>query len=115
MKHELKTWPKEFQAVLEGAKRHEVRRSDDRTFRKGDEVVLQEYRTAQPGKLVLAVGYTGRELTFTIGHVTAGPSWGLPEDLCVFTLLEKASAGSIPDGWVGAEDDDPAGDRLRGR
>lgn len=79
-RHELKTWEREFRAVLEGQKRHEIR-INDRDFRPGDTVVLKEWETR-------GIGYTGFETAFTIGHVTKGPSWGLPDDLCVFTLLE---------------------------
>jgi hypothetical protein len=84
-RHELKTWPDEFQAVLDGKKRHEVRRAD-RAYQTGDTVLLREW---EPRYRDAPNCYTGRETIFTIGHVTAGPSWGLPEELCVFTLIEQ--------------------------
>ena len=40
--HELKTWPGQYQAIVEGRKTHEVRR-DDRDFRVGDRLWLQEF------------------------------------------------------------------------
>ncbi len=82
MTHELKTWTREYQAVLSGQKRHEVR-NNDRRFQPGDTVLLREW---EPGGL----GYTGFQKSFIVGHVTSGPSWGLPEDLVVFTLLDAA-------------------------
>ena len=106
--HELKTWPEEFQAVLSGQKRHEVRRND-RNFQPGDEVVLKEWDKSLLRPIAEAVqdnqrtGYTGMQKTFFIGHITAGPSWGLPAGLVVFTLLE---ATVIMDGWIGAEEVD---------
>jgi hypothetical protein len=76
--HELRTWPEPFQAVLDGTKRHEVRR-DDRDFKPGDEVGLHEYDP-------VTQCYTGRALRFRIGYLSRGPEWGMPKGLCVFTL-----------------------------
>lgn len=116
MRHELKTWPAEFQAVLDGRKRHEVRRND-RNFQEGDEVLLREWKPGDEAWVLPELrGYTGMQKTFVIGHVTAGPSWGLPEYLVVFTLIERDEAADIASrerrvsptssspGW-----DDPAG------
>lgn len=43
--HTLKTWPEFFWAVVEGRKHHEVRKND-RDFRVGDCLVLQEFEPA---------------------------------------------------------------------
>lgn len=53
MKHELKTWPQYFAAIVAGRKNFEVRK-DDRGFEVGDELVLQEW-------CPLMGNYTGRE------------------------------------------------------
>lgn len=83
MVHELKIHPKPFHLILRGSKRHEVRKLD-RDYQEGDHVILRELTA--PGSST----FTGRELEFRIGSVTTG--WGLPEGLCVFTLLEAPPA-----------------------
>jgi hypothetical protein len=42
IEHQLKTWPDQFQAMLEGRKRFDMR-SADRDFREGDTLLLEEY------------------------------------------------------------------------
>ncbi len=79
MTHELKTWPEPFCAVWSGAKRHEIRK-DDRGFKPADFVKLREWDPATSE-------YTGRELVYSIGFISHGPDWGLPEGLCVFSLV----------------------------
>lgn len=78
--HELRTWPEPFQAVVDGHKRHEVR-IYDRDFKPDDEVGLHEFDPSRGC-------YTGRTLRFRIGYLSRGPEWGLPEGLCVFTLVD---------------------------
>jgi hypothetical protein len=79
--HELKSWPSNFQAVSDGVKRHEVR-VVDRDLRFGDRITLREWdpETRQ---------YSGRTWDGYIGHITASRSFGLPEGVCSFTLLEE--------------------------
>lgn len=89
--HVLKCHPEPFLAVKEGRKRHEVR-VNDRNFQAGDIVELREWNP-DPDASGLAIGFTiVAQLRFRIGYVTAGGTWGLPDDLCVFTLL------ALPDG-----------------
>ena len=78
MDHDLKIWPEQFDAVISGAKKHEVR-VFDRPYREGDGVVLREWdpKTEQ---------YTGRETAFTITHITKPGSWGLPDNVGVFSI-----------------------------
>lgn len=48
MHHELKTWPRYFDAVKRGDKSFEVRR-DDRGYAVGDTLVLREFEPDAPG------------------------------------------------------------------
>ena len=62
--HTLKCWPEFFEAILDGKKTHDLRRSDDRTFRIGDFIRLREFdpRTER---------HTGREQTVEITYITS--------------------------------------------
>lgn len=78
--HYLKTWPEPFRAVLAGKKTHEIRRCDDRSFAVRDDLLLQEY---DPDTRKL----TGRELLCAVSHITAPNLWGLPDNLCVMSIV----------------------------
>lgn len=101
MIHILKTWPGEFEAVLNGGKNHEVRDCSDRAFHKGDTVILAEYNPAvfeaelqtHANKDSLTAKRTAEHKAFTtrriikeITYVTKGGSWGLPKNTCVFSF-----------------------------
>lgn len=78
--HYLKCHPIPFEQVVSGTKRHEVRKAD-RDYKEGNRVVLREWDPHEES-------YSGEVTEFRIGHVTAPGTWGLPADLCVFTLLD---------------------------
>lgn len=78
MKHELKTWPEPFQALLDGFKTHEIRQ-DDRGFGLGDELLLREWDPTTSE-------YSGREAAVGVTYLSRGPDWGLPPALCVMSL-----------------------------
>lgn len=84
MRHELKTWPGPFAAVLYGEKTYEIRKAD-RPFAVGDVLVLREWDPAAIGH-----GYTGRVLERTVVYLTPPGQWGLPPDLCVMGLGEAS-------------------------
>lgn len=86
--HHLKTWPGPFAEVRAGRKFHEVRKND-RGFKEGDMVVLDEWEPCSEDDPLdpVPMGYTGESLVRRIGHVTEAECWGLPKGLCVFTLL----------------------------
>jgi len=77
-RHELKTWPHSFSAILGGFKRYEIRKND-RNFQVGDELFLREYRPE-------AQTYTGRTLVATVTYMTPGGQWGIPQDICVMGI-----------------------------
>jgi len=94
MTHHLKSWPGEFAQVQSGAKCHEIRNCDDREFTKGDDVVLREWNPAVYEENEPCVGreaaekraYTGREVLRRITYVSKAGSWGLPSNICVFSI-----------------------------
>lgn len=65
--HKLKTWPEYFNEVLSGRKPFEWR-IDDRDFKLGDTLVLQEYipNPENPGR---EGKYTGREITKNVSYI----------------------------------------------
>jgi hypothetical protein len=78
--HELKSWPEYFTMVMSDLKLFELR-YNDRDFKVGDRVVLEEFR---PG-----VGtYTGRkqeiEITYIIHDDDAVAMDGLRAGYCIF-------------------------------
>ena len=61
--HVLKTWPTAFSEIWEGRKRFELRRND-RGFKIGDELVLNEWSNKLRG-------YTGRRVIAVVTYVLA--------------------------------------------
>lgn len=79
---ELKCWPEQFAAVLNGTKRHEVRVEDRHRFVPGDLVRLHEWnpRSRHDDK------YTGRHIDVRVTHVTRGPDFGMPAGMAVMSI-----------------------------
>jgi ASC-1-like (ASCH) protein len=67
MKHELKTWPKYYEAVQNGLKPFEVRKND-RDFKFGDTLVLKEWDQ-------FSEKYTNREFTVTVTYILDDPTY----------------------------------------
>lgn len=67
-RHEVKCWRDPFAMFRSAAKRADVRRADDRDYRRGDELLEREYIAGEDR-------YTGAALLLQITHVTkfAGP------------------------------------------
>lgn len=63
-KHTLKIWPDFFADVISGAKKYEIRKND-RGFKLGDELILQEWNphTAK---------FSGRSCVVRVVHITYG-------------------------------------------
>jgi len=60
--HNLKTWPVFFEAILSGAKTFEIRKND-RAFKVGDILLLDEYDHTKPA-------YTGRQCERVVTYIT---------------------------------------------
>ena len=67
IKFELKSWPNFFNKIITGQKTHELRRSDDREFLIGDQLLLKEFDPKNQT-------YTGREAVVEITYITAALS-----------------------------------------
>ena len=78
--HNLKTWPDEFRAVVSGEKSHEVR-NNDRLFKVGDFLVLQEFNP-------VSAHYTGNYVTKVVTYVTRGGTFGLLEGTVVMSISD---------------------------
>jgi len=74
--HELKTWPDRFNDMLSGIKTFELR-FNDRNFKVGDILILQEYRQ-NDGE------YTGRTIIRSVIYILEG--FGLKDGYCVLGL-----------------------------
>lgn len=88
MRHELRTWPLPFQAHWDGALTHTIRRFD-RNFSEGDTLLLREYDPHRP-RHHLEDRYTGRSLVARVTYVSLPGSFGLPDELCVMSLVVSA-------------------------
>jgi len=80
-KHELKIWPEFFGDVLSGAKKYEVR-VNDRGFKVGDELILQEWNPN-------TAAYSGKTCTAKVAHITHGsevPGSAMRPNLCVMGI-----------------------------
>lgn len=75
--HDLKCEPKPFWAVGVEIKTAEFRR-DDRGFKVGDHIVLQEFESGE---------YTGQELMLEITHIQTG--FGIPDGYVMLSIKVK--------------------------
>ncbi len=91
--HELRTWPRAFQAVLDGDKRYEFRKND-RNFQVGDVLHLREWEPAQKFDATLG-DYTGRSLHAIVTYLTPGGAFGVPDGYCVLGIRVLGEA--MPD------------------
>ncbi len=79
--HKLKTLPEYFEPVGRGDKTFEIRK-DDRAFKVGDTLILQEWKS--PPSSMLSIGdYTGREIHVRVTYKMSGGKFGLPEHMCI--------------------------------
>lgn len=79
--HELKTWTSVFPAVVSRAKTLDLR-FDDRGFRVGDTLALNEYDPTEQR-------YTGRRCTRQVTHVLRGGQFGLEPGYVALSLADS--------------------------
>lgn len=68
--HQMKTWPEYYEAIANGTKRFEVRRTDDRSFALGDTLILFAWDP-------ITQKYTGHSCTCTITYILPGGQHGI--------------------------------------
>ena len=78
MRHELKTWPEYYQAVLDKKKTFEIRKND-RNFQVGDHLCLQEWNPETKD-------YTGRWLIREVTYIT---DYGQPDGQVVMGITAE--------------------------
>jgi hypothetical protein len=76
--HKLKTWPEYFSQLRRGEKTFELR-ANDREFRVGDILVLQEWT---PEKQT----YTGAQEERVVTHILYGGMFDLPPHMCIMSI-----------------------------
>lgn len=84
--HHLKTWPSYFAAVVDGRKRFELR-TNDRDFRQGDVLVLQEFDP-------IFGSLTGVETTVAVDYVSGCRPF-LPEGMVCMTISPLPSGAEL--------------------
>jgi hypothetical protein len=78
MIHKLKTWTEYFEKVLDGSKAFEIR-ENDRNYKKGDLLLLQEYNPIKKR-------YTGREVLVKVNYIFYGGKFGLEKKYCIMSI-----------------------------
>lgn len=81
--HELKIWPKYFNAVLDGSKKDEIRKND-RNYHVGDILFLKEFNPETER-------FTGRSLKKWVSFIVPGGNFGIDKDFCVMSMKSLKS------------------------
>mgnify|MGYP000122885120 FL=1 len=81
MTHALKTWPEFYEQVEKGLKSFELRKND-RNYKLGDDLILQEYNPEKKE-------YTGKEWKGTISYVFDNEAFGLKKGFILLGIKEK--------------------------
>lgn len=80
MIHNLKAWPCYFQGLVSKTKTFEYRK-DDRDFKNGDILVLQEYEACSST-------YTGKSVLRKVTFIIKGNKHSMiPEGFCVMSIV----------------------------
>lgn len=96
--HQLITWPRPFEALMNGCKTFEIR-LNDRGFQVGDLLELLEYeppsRTSDLDSTMKG-GYTGRSCYRKVVYVLEGPQHGLETGYVAMGLDDRIPMKDIP-------------------
>ena len=89
--HDLKCWPKFFDPIAKGTKRHDLRRATDRHFLVGDRLLLREFNPDLNE-------YTGRTQIVEITYITSAlepcalSEEALNPDFCILSIAQVTNA-----------------------
>jgi len=86
--HALKTHPGPFAAIRNGNKAFEFRKND-RDFRSGDVLVLNEWIPPSPEDVTGS--YTGQQERRVVTYIVHGPAFGIPEGYCVMSVRPESA------------------------
>lgn len=78
IEHRLKCWPGPFRGLVSGAKKFEYRKND-RDYRVGDTLLLEEYDQHEQA-------YTSVQVRRRITWISNGPDWGIPKGFVVMSV-----------------------------
>lgn len=82
MTHALKTWPDYYAAIVKGEKTFDLRK-EDRPFKVGDTVLLQEFNHKEGS-------FTGAETSMKISYILKDvPKFGLKNGFCILGLQDE--------------------------
>ena len=77
--HQLKCWPQQYEGVVSGRKKCEVRRDDRGGFLVGDVLNLREWDPKQER-------FTGNETWVEVTHVLHGGQFGIEDGFAVLSI-----------------------------
>lgn len=89
--HELKCWPRFFEAIARGEKRHDLRRATDRDFRPGDWLLLREFDPDRDA-------FTGRTQHVAVTYITSADmpcalsEQALHPEFCILSIVLRPNA-----------------------
>lgn len=86
-KHELKTWPVAFDALLFKAKTYEIRKND-RDYQVGDLLRLRRWCPESSE-------YTGPAVYREVTYMTNGGDWDIPDHLCILAVKPITASAYI--------------------
>ena len=88
VEHRVKCWPQFFDPIVSGEKTHDLRRADDRDFRIGDLLCLEEFDPKTNR-------YTGRQFKVKITYITSADhpcalsDRALHPDFCILSIRKR--------------------------
>lgn len=113
MRHELKTDPKVFDAVVNGLKTFEIRKND-RNFQVGDELTLRKTRyTNEEMKSGMPLEFTGDFWTVKAVYILFGPIYGLQDGWCIMSIKPLSTANDRTQSSAERREGEQANDRKQ--